>query len=149
MICRARSSVGYTLLEVSLTISIGILILLTVTPALGNFINERKLRAITKLILECAAEARIAAKQQGKTVILALGKNEIQTLNGKHKSLPKNMKLLLKTEATEWTTTKSNWMFFPSGIIEPISLRLEQGAAWIEMDIDPLTGMALEERYSF
>ncbi len=149
MIFHARNNGGYTLLEISLTISIGVLILLAAAPSLGGFINERRLRNAADVILECAAEARLAAKQQGKSVFLTITKGKIQTANGKQKLLPQNMKLLLRTGLGEWTADEKNWTFFPNGIVEPLSLRLERGSSWIELDIDPLTGMVSQERFSF
>lgn len=149
MIFHEKNNAGYTLLEISLTISIGILILLAATPTVGSYINERRLRNVANVILESASEARIAAKEQGKTVFLLIKKGEIQTPRKERKSLPQSMKLFLKTGTSQWTVGEKNWAFFSGGIVEPLSFRLERGSSWIEMDIDPLTGLVSEERFSF
>lgn len=149
MICRANNG-GYTILEISLTISISVLIFLAIAPAFSGLMNERKFRNAADLILECAAETRTEAKRQGKFLVLTFGEYEMRLSGGKCVSLPKDMTLLIRKNSDKWESAKNQiWKFFPNGFIEPISLRLERGSAWMEMELDVLTAMVAEERFSF
>lgn len=38
-----------------------------------------------------------------------------------------------------------DWYFSPTGLCEPISLRLEEGESWVVLHMDPLTGRVQEE----
>ena len=40
------------------------------------------------------------------------------------------------------------WIFQPTGLCEPLTVRLEQDDAWIEATFDPLTAEISEENYN-
>lgn len=149
MISRTNSG-GYTLLEVSLTISIIVLIFLAFIPTFSGLIHERRFRNATNLILECAAETRAEAKNLGKSISIVFGKSEIQISGGKFVLLSKDMTLFIRKNSDKWILAQRQiWKFAPNGLVEPISLRLERGTSWMEIDIDILTAMVAEERFSF
>lgn len=61
----------------------------------------------------------------------------------------KHVKLQIRRwQSKGWSEPNGDdWVFSPSGISEPLSVRISDGPAFIELDFSPLTG-AVEERRS-
>ena len=57
---------------------------------------------------------------------------------------------LRRWQAKGWTAPEKgeDWVFSPSGVSEPLSVRFSDGPAFIELDFSPLTG-TVEERRSY
>ncbi len=52
--------------------------------------------------------------------------------------------------ATRWSQPEDYvWVFQPSGLCEPLAVRLEMGESWIELAFNPLTAQVQEESYAF
>ncbi len=61
--------------------------------------------------------------------------------------MPPDMKILMKRWGqTKWLPAAGqHWMALPSGLCEPLSIRLEWGRSFTEMQFHPLTGGVAEE----
>lgn len=52
--------------------------------------------------------------------------------------------------ATSWVEPEDyNWFFQPSGLCEPLAVRMEAGESWIELVFNPLTAQVQEESYAY
>ena len=65
----------------------------------------------------------------------------------KQVKVPDKMKLsILRWGSTKWQAAPGQrWVMLPSGLCEPISVRMELGRSYIEMRFNPLTGGVQDE----
>ena len=66
----------------------------------------------------------------------------------RHTELPNDMKMFLKHWGqTEWQPAAGQlWMVQPSGLCEPITVRIDRGQSFVEMQFNPLTGGVAQKR---
>ncbi|MCB1224690.1 MAG: prepilin-type N-terminal cleavage/methylation domain-containing protein [Verrucomicrobiales bacterium] len=129
-----RFSRGFTLLEVTIALSIGLALLGVAVLALTSVQDENQLRQVATDIEVAAQEALLDAVAQRRPVQLALdgglaGGGEVLVLRyGEHKFRA--------------ARPGETWEFSPSGICEPLTLRVLHPLGEVELSFDPLTGMA-------
>lgn len=155
---------GYTLIEITLVIFIMALFIGIAAVSFAGLSGEQDLK---KPASELEIMAREAVRRAGmyeqpqvivfeKTGFAMRYQEDASALasNGADKNIwvrrtevPANMKILLK----HWGMKKwipaagERWIALPSGLCEPIQVRMELGRSYIEMEFNPLTGAIADE----
>ena len=140
---------AFTLLEILVVLALmGVLFTLAAVH-FGGISEERALA-------EPATEIKALARKAQRTAVL---ENRPQTLSITPSAVgdvtvPAGVQLLVRPwGTTQWLRPGGDnkapafaWNFDPSGLCEPIGLRLERGPSSYEIDFHPLTGGVDEER---
>jgi hypothetical protein len=65
-----------------------------------------------------------------------------------HTELPESMTILVKHWGqTEWQPAAGEkWQVLASGLCEPLSVRIDRGHSYVEMQFNPLTGGVADKR---
>jgi prepilin-type N-terminal cleavage/methylation domain-containing protein len=156
MICpgnEQRRSCGYTFLELTLALAIVAVIFLAAAPLVLSGRREKKLTAEMDAIAQMVREGRLAAEKTGLEETFDLQTNGIASTRKSPSTGPVEIekgKLFVRYPGGKWEKASGqDWKFYSSGLVEPLSLRLEEDGAWIESDFDFLTGSVSDQRYSF
>ena len=141
---QSQNSRGFSLLEIIVALSVAMLILGAASLTIGSVNQEHQLRRFAGGIETAARAAHLDAVTNQQTRVLMLDGKSIRDLkSGKELEVPK---LELSIDS-KWKTPRDiAWKFSPSGICEPISLRITSENGTLEMTFDPLTGEAADER---
>lgn len=151
---RPALSEGYTFLELAIALGLIAIVFVAVFPTVSASHQERRLRgameAIGQEVRERRREAEMTGMEQSLVVttngLAAREKSALRTVT----TIPEGVALALKYPGGEWEAAKEQtWRIFSMGVVQPLSLRLQQGDSWIEADYDFLTGGMAAERYSF
>jgi prepilin-type N-terminal cleavage/methylation domain-containing protein len=129
-----RAPRAFTLLEVIVAMSIGLIVLGVSVLSISGVQDENRLRRLATDIEGTVREALFEAVSTQRPVRLALDGG----LGGEGGVLVKRFgeKKFRAARAGEF------WEFSPTGICEPIEVRVESELGEIELAFDPLTGMA-------
>lgn len=146
---------GYTLIEIALVLAIIVMIVGAAIPLSSGFMREQRLRDVVRELLILAKTARSEAMTTGRATGVVLGKKGfgLMQAGGEEASdsyqLPRSMNYVLRPFASEKTIKPDGqtWIFQPSGLCEPLTFRVEENDAWIEVTFDPLTANIGEEAY--
>lgn len=130
-----RPASGFTLIEVCIAMTIGMLILGVAVLGISGVQDEQKLRETAARIESTARDALLDAVAHHRPVQLALD-GSIGDSGGSVEVRRYGEKSFRKADTGEF------WEFSPTGVCEPIELRVTSGAGVIEMGFDPLTGCA-------
>jgi len=163
MICqRKRNSrrtdgrrAGYTFLELALALAIIAIIFLAVIPFAAAGLRERHLRELSDQVSDLVLAQKDAAEETGTRVCLSLTANGIEKPGQSREpevlfTVPKSCRWWVRQPGAKWQEPdEAEWEFTPLGTVSPLSVRFEEGDAWIERDYDFLTGQVAAERYSF
>jgi len=125
---------AFTLLEMMVVLAIGALVIGIGTVSVQRLSEEHEL-------LKVAHEAeKVFMQSMTRTVATAQGQQVSLEAMGQ------GAKLTLKRfGASSFTGAKDQYLFFrPGGLCEPLTLRWQQGTAWVTATLDPLTGGFLE-----
>ena len=101
-------------------------------------------------LLEIALVVTIIVLLVGAVVPLSSGFIREQRM----RDAVRELLVLAKTARTEAMTDKplkpdgQRWIFQPTGLCEPVSVRIIENEAWIEVRFDPLTAGIEEETYN-
>lgn len=147
---------GYTLVEIALVLAIMVLIIGAAIPLSSGFMREQRLRDPVRELLILAKTARTEAMTTGRPTGVVFGKNGYGLLRpaadeaSDTYTLPRGMSYSIRPFGSEKTAKPDGqtWIFQPSGLCEPITFRLEEDDAWIEVAFDPLTAGIGEEAYN-
>lgn len=147
---------GYTLIEIALVLAIMVLIIGAAIPLSSGFMREQRLRDPVRELLILAKTARTEAMTTGRPTGVVFGKNGYGLLRpGADEAsdtykLPRGMSYSIRPFGSEKTAKPDGqtWIFQPTGLCEPITFRLEEDDAWIEVAFDPLTAGIGEEAYN-
>lgn len=137
----AASRSGFSLIEVCIAMTIGILILGVAALSISGVREEQKLRESAAVIESTARDSLLKAIAEHRPVQLSFGAGiggadgsiEVRRY-GEHK--------YRKPGADE------TWEFSPTGICEPVEIRVTSSTGVIEMGFDPLTGCARKKNIS-
>ncbi len=90
---------------------------------------------------------RIRFEEQQFYVVAGTGDDSSDRVEGRYQ-LREDVELSIKRwQATEWVVPQgTDWVFAATGLAEPLSVRLERGESYIELDFNPLTGVVDERR---
>ena len=150
-----RRSGGYTLLEIALVVAIIVLIIGAAVPLTSGFTREQRLREVVRELLVYAKTARSDAMTTGRAAEVVFAKRDFSLLRpgesepGATFKIPRGLRYVLQPFGTEKALSPDGqrWIFQPTGICEPISVRVEEGEAWMQITFDALTAGIAEESY--
>ena len=154
---------GYTLIEITLVIFIMALFIGIAAVSFSGLSSEQDLKKPAAELEIMAREAvrRAGMYEQPQVIVFektgfamryqedasALASGADTNIWVRHTDVPGNMKILLK----HWGMKKwmpaagERWIVLPSGLCEPIQVRMELGRSYIEMEFNPLTGAIADE----
>jgi len=152
---RVRRGSAYTLLEVALVLAIIVLLVGAVVPLSSGFVREQRLRETVRGLLVLAKTARTEAMTSGNaTEIVFDKKGFVLRRSGKDGAtekvgLPRGTSYQVTPFAAEKALQPGGqrWIFQPTGLCEPLKVRIMADEAWIEVLFDPLTASIEEESY--
>ncbi len=154
--CKFARLRGYTLIEIAIVLAIIVLIIGAAVPLSSGFMREQRMRDPLRQLLILAKTARTEAMTTGRPAgvvfdkkgfgILRPGAKELSDIRHlpagmSYTILPFGMERRIKPDG-------QTWIFQPTGLCEPLTVRLEQGDAWIEATFDPLTAEISEENFN-
>lgn len=133
-----RRPPGFTLVEIIIALSIAMLIIGVATLSITGLNDENRLRKAATAIEQTARDALMDAVASYQTVTLGLdgslaaagdmgGSVQVRRFGEKEFRQPRNGEV---------------WEFSPTGICEPIEIRISGSSGIIELGFDPLTGCA-------
>ncbi len=149
-----RQAGGYTFLEIAIALTVVAVLLAAVIPLAAPSREERRLRETMGRIEGLVRTGRLEAEKSGRALALRCEPEGIVLMSGKE-SLEQ-----ARTEGTElyvklwgeadWRKARGQeWKILSVGVVIPAGVRLVVRGSWLENDFDPLTGDAINERYSF
>lgn len=146
---------GYTLLEVSLVVAIIVLLVGAVVPLSSGFVREQRLRDSVRGLLVLAKTARTEAMTTGRAAEVVFGKGGYVLVRAGEEEPSESVRLPRGTryQLLPFGADKSlrpdgqRWIFQPTGLCEPLTVRIMEDEAWIEVRFDPLTAGIEEESY--
>lgn len=154
--CKFARRGGYTLIEIAIVLAIIVLIIGAAVPMSSGFMREQRMRDPLRQLLILAKTARTEAMTTGRPTgvvfekkgfgIMRPGAEEPSDL----RNLPGSMSYTILPFGAERRIKPDGqtWIFQPTGLCEPLTVRLEQGDAWMEATFDPLTAEISEENFS-
>lgn len=131
---------GFTLLEVCIAMTIGMLILGVAVLGVTGVQDEQKLRESAAIIESTARNSLLQAISEHRPVQLSFGSGLGGGGNIEVKRYGENK--YRKPDADE------AWEFSPTGVCEPVEIRITSTTGTIEMGFDPLTGCARKKNIS-
>ena len=143
---------GFTLLEIMLVLMLIALIFVGAAPLVSTSMHERQLRASADQIADIIRDQRADARNDGHRRLVEIRSGGFYEKGSDKQiaSLPGNAIFHVRMPGGDWEKPDRQLVEFSSiGMVTPISVRLETGDAWIELDFDLLTGRIGEERYAF
>ncbi len=148
-----RTPHGFTFLELMLVLALIAIIFVSAVPLVSASLGERRLRADAEKISAMVRSQRARAQDDGRRHVLTIRSAGFFEKGNPPKEiagLPRDAIFTLRYPGGKWEKPKDQaWEFSPIGMVTPLSVRLESGKAWIELDFDMLTGRVAEERYAF
>jgi Tfp pilus assembly protein FimT len=147
---------GFTFLEIIIAITLGMLIVFGTMPFFDSVLAERRIRRTADQIAESAVRTRLAAESTGRVQILRFDESGLQApadspdADTRSVTLHDGLSLEVSFDGEEWQAADGQrWVFAPTGQATPLSVRLEEGERWLEMEFDLLTARVAAQRYSF
>lgn len=146
---------GYTLLEIALVVTIIVLLVGAVVPLSSGFVREQRLREAVRELLVLAKTARTEAMTTGRAAEVVFAKSGFSLFRAGDDEPSETVRLARGTtyqlvplgEAKARRPDGQRWIFQPTGLCEPLTVRIAEGEAWIEVRFDPLTAGIEEESY--
>lgn len=154
---RSAATDGFTLVEIVVALIIVALIVAAVIPLDSAYQREGEMREPARELIVLAKTARADAIRFAQPTAVFFSTNGLalqragETEPQAAYTFPQGMQCELRPwEAAKWIrpTNEVAWVFQPSGICEPITVRFTKGDAFFEVQIDPLTAGVAEESYS-
>ncbi len=130
---------AFTLVEIIIALSIAMLIIGVATLSITGLNDEHRLRKAASAIEQTARDALMDAVASYQPVTLALD-GGLGSLDGESATSI----LVKRFGEREFRQARKgeSWEFSPTGICEPIELRITSSSGTIELGFDPLTGCA-------
>lgn len=135
-----RFRLAFTLLEVCIAMTIGMLILGVAVLGITGVQDEQKLRESAANIESMARNSLLKAISEHRPVQLSFSSGLGGGGNVEVKRYGENK--YRKPDSDE------NWEFSPTGVCEPVEIRVTSTTGVIEMGFDPLTGCARKKNIS-
>lgn len=147
----APSRGAFTLIEVIIALAIVAIIFVALIPLAAPSLSERKLRHAMDDIVAFVRSNRLAAESAGRDIVILCRRDGLmvnqKTFAGRV-DVP-DVRLSIRFPGGKMEPADGQaWRILPCGVVLPAAVRVEDGAYWLEADIDPLTGDIMEERYS-
>ena len=146
---------GFTLIEIAIVLAIIVLIIGAAVPLSSGFMGEQRLRDVVRELLVLAKTARSEAMSTGRASAVVFGKKGFGLARPGEEELaeryllPRGMAYVLVPFGEERAVKPDGqrWIFQPTGLCEPVTFRLEEDEAWMQVSFDPLTANIAEESY--
>ncbi|MFZ4483570.1 MAG: pilus assembly FimT family protein [Chthoniobacterales bacterium] len=150
-----RHPAAYTLLEIALVVAIIVLLVGATVPLVSGFTREQRLREVARELLVLAKTARTDAMTTGRVAEVVFGRKALFLRRGGEEKptekfkLPRGMEYALRPLGAEKLLRPDDqaWIFRPSGLCQPLAVRVTEGEAWLEVEFDPLTASLSGESY--
>ena len=152
---RAGRPGGYTLLEIALVVTIIVLLVGAAVPLTSGFVREQRLRESVRGLLVLAKTARTEAMTSGRAAEIVFDKQGFVLRRPGEEEAAESVRLAGGTtyQLRPFAADKplrpdgQRWIFQPTGLCEPLAVRIIEGEAWIEVQFDPLTAGIEDESY--
>ena len=131
----SKSRAGFTLIEVCIAMTIAMLILGVSVLGISGVQDEQKLRESAAMIESTARDSLLKAVAEHRPVQLDIA-GGILGADGRVEVRRYGERSFRKPDSGEV------WEFSPTGVCEPLELRVSNQTGVIEMGFDPLTGCA-------
>lgn len=122
-------------------------------PLISASSRERRLRAAAEEIEGMVRSERAKAQTSGERRVIEVrpaGFYEKSRGRKQVLAMPRQAAVSLRAPGADWQKPDGQeWEFSPIGMVTPLSVRLQDGGSWMEIDFDLLTGRLAEERYAF
>jgi hypothetical protein len=126
-----------------------------VVPLSSGFVREQRLRDSVRGLLVLGKTARTEAMTTGRTAEVVFGKGGFALVRAGEEEpsesvrLPRGTRYQLLPFAADKPLRPDGqrWIFQPTGLCEPLTVRIMEEEAWIEVRFDPLTAGIEEEGY--
>lgn len=146
---------GYTLLEIAIVVSIIVLLVGAAIPLSSGFVREQRLRDVVREILVLAKTARSDAMTSGGRAVIIFDKKSFGLVRPGDEdpseiyALPAGIVYDILPFGTDRRVRPDgqHWVFQPSGLLEPLAVRVIEDEAWMEVRFDPLTAALSDESY--
>lgn len=146
---------GYTLLEIAIVVSIIVLLVGAAIPLSSGFVREQRLRDVVREILVLAKTARSDAMTSGGRAVIIFDNKSFGLLRPGDEepsevyALPTGIVYDILPFGTDRRVRPDGlrWVFQPSGLLEPLAVRVMEDEAWMEVRFDPLTAALSDESY--
>lgn len=132
-----HSSFGFTLIEVCVAMAIGVLILGVATMSMSGMQAESQLKKMAARVETLARQSLLQAVMDQRTVQVDLngglgaeGRLQVKRIGDKNFRYPQRGEV---------------WEFSPTGVCEPVEVRVSNEVGVIELGFDPLTGCAVRK----
>ncbi len=150
---KLRTPAGFTFIELMLVLALIAIIFVAAAPLVSASLRERRLRADAEKIAVMVRTQRAQAQSDGRRHVLTIRSAGFFEKGDPPKevaALPGDAIFAVRYPGAKWEKPQDqDWEFSPIGMVTPLSVKLESGNAWIEMDFDMLTVRVAEERYAF
>ncbi len=139
---------GFTLLEVCVAMTIGMLIIGVATLGISSIQDEQSLRRLASGIETAVRESLQQAVTSHRNVFIEFADGQLVSpaqQGGKPDAFAFKGKLLIRRygEKTFRAPRRGEvWQFAADGLCEPVEIRITQSNGVVEMSFDPLTGCA-------
>jgi hypothetical protein len=141
-------------------------------PVTSGLLAQQELRAPARQLQLFAKTARRLAVEENQPYIMTLTpqgfqlqiyKKTVETKSTFEKEETKDLEPILTYKmpaavnisirrwgGKEWRKLKEDsWIFQPTGLCEPLAIRLDRGPGWMEIEFNPLTASVANETYFF
>ncbi len=147
---------GYTLLEIALVVTIIVLLIGAVVPLTRGFTREQRLRDAVRELLVLAKTARTEAMTTGQPAEIIFDKGGFVLHRAGEEEASENARLArgMTYQIRPFASDKmlkpdgQRWIFQPSGLCEPVTVRVMEDEAWMEVRFDALTAGLADESYN-
>lgn len=164
---KLRNSRGFTLIEILVVLFLASLIFAAVLPTAGNLLIQEQVRGAARKVSLFAKTARTQAlaEQQPYHIIFEKNTFMVSPIAPPKKTekeeakpgftesyrLPKDVLCQIRSwEEEKWSKAENlDWVFQPTGLCEPLRIRLSKDNAWFEMEFNPLTANTQNEAFFF
>jgi type II secretory pathway pseudopilin PulG len=151
----SRRAGGYTLLEIAMVVAIIVLIIGAAVPLTSGFTKEQRLRDVVRELLVLAKTARADAMTTGRASEVVFTKKGFGLRRPGDEelsetfSLPRGMRYVIEPFGADKAVRPDGqqWVFQPTGLCEPLSVRVEEDEAWMQVTFDALTAGIADESY--
>lgn len=149
-----RQAGGYTFLEIAIALTVVAVLFAAVIPLAGPSRAEGQLREAMGRIEGLVRTGRLEAEKSGRALALRCEPERVVLMNGEEvleQTQTEGAELYVKLWGdADWRKARGQeWKILSVGVVTPAGIRLVTKQSWLESDFDPLTGDAINERYSF